>query len=131
MLSSFFKARADSLPGEAKQWKIYGTSIETFETEVSNSENDIAQQYGHRIKTPPSKLMILVSSCWGENVYAIMHTTFKFLSLVFLKLLIVGVAFFLGHRVYSMGYNNMKPETANNNCKAYIALKVVRNFIKV
>ena len=45
MLSSFFKARADSLPGEAKQWKIYGTSIETFETEVSNSENDIAQQF--------------------------------------------------------------------------------------
>ena len=38
MLSLFFKARADTLPGEAKQWKII-IKIVTFETEV---ENDIA-----------------------------------------------------------------------------------------
>ena len=44
MLSSFFKARADTLPGEAKQWKIFGISIVTFETEVANFENDIASE---------------------------------------------------------------------------------------
>ena len=34
---------------------------------------------GHRIKTPSSKLTILVSSCWEkEFLYAIMHTTFSF-----------------------------------------------------
>ena len=31
------------LPGEAKQWKIFGTSI-TFETVVVNFENDIASE---------------------------------------------------------------------------------------
>ena len=25
MLASLYKARADTLPGEAKQWKIFGT----------------------------------------------------------------------------------------------------------
>ena len=44
MLSSFFKARADTLPGEAKQWRIFGTSVVTFETEVANFENDIASE---------------------------------------------------------------------------------------
>ena len=33
MLASLYKARADTLPGEAKQWKIVGTSIVTFEIE--------------------------------------------------------------------------------------------------
>ena len=44
MLSSFFKARADTLPGGAKQWKNFGTSIVTFETDVANFENDIASE---------------------------------------------------------------------------------------
>ena len=44
MLSSFFKARADTLPGEAIQWQIFGTSIVTFETEVAKIENNIASE---------------------------------------------------------------------------------------
>ena len=44
MLSSFFKARAHTLPREAKQWQIFGTSIVTIETEVANIENDIASE---------------------------------------------------------------------------------------
>ena len=44
MLSSFLKANADTLSGEAKQWNIFGTSIVTFETEVANFENDIASE---------------------------------------------------------------------------------------
>ena len=33
-LASLYKARADTLPGEAKQWKIFGMLILTFEIEV-------------------------------------------------------------------------------------------------
>ena len=44
MLSSFFKARADTFPGGAKQWNTFGTAIMTFETEVANFENDIAAE---------------------------------------------------------------------------------------
>ena len=48
---------------------------------------------------PSSKLMILVSSCWENNfIHNNEHNLF-ILSLVFLKLLIVSVAFFLGHSV--------------------------------
>ena len=83
----------------AKQWTILGTTIVTFQMEVANSENDIVSGNGHRIKTPSSKLMILVSSCWEKNYMCHNTHNFVILSLVFLKLLIVDVAFFLGHPV--------------------------------
>ena len=51
-LSSFYKARTDTLPGGAKQWKIFGTTIVTFEMEVANFENDIVSENGHGIKIP-------------------------------------------------------------------------------
>ena len=49
MLFSFYKARANTLPGGAKQWKFLVhvhvcKSIVTFETEVANFENDIASE---------------------------------------------------------------------------------------
>ena len=44
MLALLYKARADTLPGEATQWKIFGTLIVTFENEGSNLENDIASE---------------------------------------------------------------------------------------
>ena len=69
-MSSFFKARADTLPclpGEAKQWEIVGTSIMTFETELQILKMTLPQKNGHRIKTPSLKFMILVSSCWKKN----------------------------------------------------------------
>ena len=99
MLAPLYKARADTLPGEAKQWKICGTSVVTFEIEGQKKEKTLPQKNGHRIKTPSSNLTILVSSCWGKNfIHNNAHNSF-ILSLVFLKLLIVSVAFFLGHPV--------------------------------
>ena len=81
--------------------EIFGTSIVLYETEVTNFKMTLPQKNGHRIKTPSSKLMILVSFCWEKNSISInAHNHFIF-SLVFLKLLIVGVAFFLGHPVYT------------------------------
>ena len=60
----------------------------------------LPQKNGHRIKTPSSKLTILVSSCWENNFIRNNVHNFLILYLVFLKLLIVSVAFFLGHPVY-------------------------------
>ena len=55
----------------------------------------LPQQNGHRIKTPSLKFIILVSSCWEKNsIPNNAHKLFN-LSLVVLKSLIVGVAFFL------------------------------------
>ena len=67
MLAPLYKARADTLPGEAKQWEKFGTYIVTFEIEGQILKMTLPQNNGHRIKTPSSKLMILVSSCWGKN----------------------------------------------------------------
>ena len=80
--------------------EIFGTSIVTFETEVASFENDIASENGHRIQTPSSKLIILVSTCWKKNfIRNNGHSLFS-LSLVLLKSVIISVAFFLGHPVY-------------------------------
>ena len=59
-----------------------------------------AQKNGSRIKVPSSKLTILVSSCWENNFIRNNAHNFFILSLVFLKLLIVSIAFFLGHPVW-------------------------------
>ena len=61
----------------------------------------LPQENGHRIKTPSSNLKILMSSCWEKNFIRNNAHNFFILSLVFLKLLIVSVAFFLGHLVYT------------------------------
>ena len=53
-----------------------------------------------RIKTPSSKLMILVSPCWKKNFMCNNAHNLFILPLVFLKSLIAGVAFFLGHPVF-------------------------------
>ena len=100
MLSSLFKARADTLPGGAKQWTFSVRQLWLLRQEWQILKMTLPQKNGHRIKTPSSKLMILVSSCWKNNFRCIdAHKSF-ILSPVFLKLLIVGVAFFLGHPVY-------------------------------
>ena len=68
MLASLYKARAvyiDTLPGEAKQWKKIGTQFVTFEIEGQILNMILPQKNGHRIKTPSSKLTILL----GKEVY--------------------------------------------------------------
>ena len=54
--------------------------------------------------TPSSKLTILVPSCSEKNSIRYNYSAHNFfiLSLICLKLLIVSVAFFLGHPVYCM-----------------------------
>ena len=69
MLSSFFKARADPLPGEAKQWKIFGTSIWAFETEGQILKMTLPQKNGHRIKTPAFKINDLGVGLLGKEFY--------------------------------------------------------------
>ena len=65
----------------------------------SKFEITLPQKNGSRIKTPSSKLTILVSSCWEKNYTNNNAHKFFILFLIFLKLLIVSVAFFLGHPV--------------------------------
>ena len=60
----------------------------------------LPQENGSRIKTPSSKSLILVSFCWKKNALLINALTNVIYSLISLKLVIVGVAFFLGHPVY-------------------------------
>ena len=67
MLASLYKARADTLPGEAKQMEICWYVNCDFRDRRANLEIDIASENGHIIKTPSSKLTILVSSCWEKN----------------------------------------------------------------
>ena len=55
---------------------------------------------GSRIKTPSSKSLILVSFCWKKDFLRIYALTNLSWSLISLKLVIIGVAFFLGHPVY-------------------------------
>ena len=85
---------------EAKQWKFFGTLLLFLRQKWQMLKMTLPQKNGHRIKTPTSKLMILVSSCWKKNFIRNNAHNFFILSLVFLKLLIVGVAFFLVHPVY-------------------------------
>ena len=100
MLALLYKARANTLPGEANQWKIFGTEIVTFEIEGQIFKITLPQKNSHRIKTPSSNLTIVVSSCWGKNFIHNKAQNFFILFLIFLILLIVSVAFFLGHPVW-------------------------------
>ena len=61
----------------------------------------LPQKNGHSTKTPSSKLTILVSSYWEKNYTTNDAHKFFILFLIFLKLLIVSVAFFLGHPIYN------------------------------
>ena len=60
----------------------------------------LPQKNCSRIKTPSSKSLILLSFGWKKNVLLINALTNFILCLISLKLVIVGVAFFLGHPVY-------------------------------
>ena len=89
MLSSFFKARADTLPGEAKQWKIFGTSLRLLRPKWQIFLMTLPQKNGHGIKSPSSKLMILVSSCWKKNCIQNNAHNLFILFLIFLKSLVL------------------------------------------
>ena len=100
ILSSFFKARADTLPGGSKQWKFSVRQLWLLRQKWQILQMTLPHKNGHRIKTPSSKLMILVSFCWEKKRIVRINARNFFISpLVFLKLLIVSVAFFLGHPV--------------------------------
>ena len=67
MLASLYKARADTLPGEAKQRTIFGVIV-TFEIDEQILNMTLPQKNGHRINTPSSNLTtIFVSSYLKKN----------------------------------------------------------------
>ena len=67
MLSSVLKARADTLSGGTKQWKFAVRQLWLLRQKWQILKLTLPQKNGHRIKTPSSKLMILVSFCWKRN----------------------------------------------------------------
>ena len=69
MLALLYKARADNLPGEATQWKIYGTVIVTLEIEGQILKMTLPQKNGHKIKTPSSKINDLGVTLLGKEFY--------------------------------------------------------------
>ena len=96
MLSSFYKARANTLPGGAKQWKFSVRQSWLLRRKWQILKMILPQK---NVQTPSSKWMILVSSCWKKNFIRNNGHSLFMLSLVFLKSLFVSVAFFLGHPV--------------------------------
>ena len=82
----FSKQEQTLYPGKPNNGKNFGDVNVTFEIEVANFENDIAsEKRPYRIKTPSSKLMILVSSCRKKNFIHNNAHNLIILSLVFLK----------------------------------------------
>ena len=71
MLSSLFKARANALPGETKQWKFSVGQLWLLRQEWHSLKSTLPQKNGSRIKTPSSKSLILVSFCRKNNVLRI------------------------------------------------------------
>ena len=99
MLSSFYKARANTLPGGGKQCKFLVRQLWLLRQKWQIWKMTLPQKNCHRIQTPSSKLMILVSSFWKKNIIHNNWHSLFILFLVFLQSLIVSVAFFLGHPV--------------------------------
>ena len=71
----------------SQSMEIFGTSIVTFETEGQILKITLPQKNGHRIQTPSSKLMILVSSFWKKNCIRNNGHNLFILSLVFLEII--------------------------------------------
>ena len=87
-------------PGEATQRNSSRPQLWLFIEKKQILKMTLPQKNGSRIKTPSSKLLILVSFCWKKKILRINALTNLIESLISLKLEIIGVAFFLGHPVY-------------------------------
>ena len=85
MLPSFFKARADTLPKEANNGKFLIRQLPLLRQKWQILKMTLPQKNGHRIKTPSSKLMILLWSFWKKNFIRNNAHNLFILSLVFLK----------------------------------------------
>ena len=94
VLSSFYKARTDTLSGGAKQWTFAVRQLWLLRQKWQILKITLPQKNGHRIK--------IISWCHlvGKRIlYAIMDTACLFCASFSLKSLIVIVAFLLGHPV--------------------------------
>ena len=111
MLSLFFKTRADTLPREVKQIEIFGRfgQLWLLRQKWQSLKMTLPQKNSHRIKTPSSEVMILVSwsSCWEKDFTRINAHNFFILSLICLKLLIVCVTFFWA-TLYNVASNHQE-----------------------
>ena len=104
MMSSFYKARADTLPRGSQTMEIVGMSIVTFETEVANFENDIVSE-----KRPQNWNAFIKIDDLG--VILLEKELFHSVPCCLKIIVIVGVAFFpLGHPVlYFIPHINLRP----------------------
>ena len=96
----FTKQEQTLYPGEPNNGNFRYVNCDFWDRSGKFGKWHCLRKNGHRIQTPSSKLMILVSSCWKKNFIRNNGHSLFILSLVFLKSLIVSVAFFLGHPVY-------------------------------
>ena len=99
MLSSFYKARANTLPRVAKQWKLSVRQLYLLRQKWQILKMTLPQKKrptGHRIQTPSSKLMILVSSCWEKNDIRNNGHSLFILSLVFFEIIECKCCFLSG-----------------------------------
>ena len=69
MLSSFYKARTNTLPGGAKQRKFSVRQLWLLRQKWQILKMTLPQKNGHRIQTLSSKTMIMVPSCWQKEFY--------------------------------------------------------------
>ena len=108
----FSKQEQTLYPGEPNNGNFRYVNCDFWD----RSGKFLPQKNGRKIKTPSSKFRSLVSYCWEKNSIRNNAHNFFILSLVFLKLLIVGVAFFLGHPVlYSQTCLSIQPPLYNSH----------------
>ena len=98
MVALLYKARADNLPGEAKQWKMFGTCIncDIWDTgRRANLENNIASekrpQNQNALIIKINNLAVILLGFFFNTYNVVCNNAHNFfiLSLVFLQLVIV------------------------------------------
>ena len=100
-LSSFSQSKSKHFTqGSQTNWNFRYVNCDFWDRSGKFWKWHCLKKTANRIQTPSSKLMILVSSCWKKNFIRNNRHSLFILSLVFLKSLIVSVAFFLGHPVF-------------------------------
>ena len=67
MVSSFSKQEQTLYPGKPTMEKNSVRQLWLLRQKWQFLKMTLPQKNGHRIKTPSSKLMVLVSSCWKKN----------------------------------------------------------------
>ena len=83
----FTKQEKTLYPGKPNNGNFWYRKLWTFEIEEQILKMTLPQKNGHRIKTPSSKLTILVSSYWKKNfirnnAHKMFHSVPRFLEII-------------------------------------------------